>query len=402
MPKLSNIYQDKKSGKWYYVANLGFDDEGKRIRKWGRGFVTQKEAKLAYDEYMNDFSKTAIRKNSTMTYKKFFDEYFLPDYKQRVRERTYENRFSSMDKHLTYFYRYKLTDISAPIIKKWQNQLSKNYSGAYIRNIYGLFQMSLDLAVKLGLVANNTAKIVGNVKKQKQQIEFWTLDEFQKVLETFDTTDYYELYTYVSIYFLFMTGLRLGEAQALEWTDLDLENDTIRIEKSMFYKNAQEFYYTEPKTRASIRTIALDDDVMKLLREWKEIQDCNGGSNYILSYNGLPTNKHTLRHTITRHSELASIHKIKIHALRHSHASLLISLGINALDVRDRLGHEDIETTLGTYGHLYPHTNREVANKLTGIVTHSKNEGHREKKFTGNQYIKKVGKSNARNENERF
>lgn len=76
MPKISNIYQDKKSGKWYYVANLGFNEEGKRIRKWGRGFSTQKEAKYAYDEYMNDFSKTAIRQNSTMTYKKFLEEYF--------------------------------------------------------------------------------------------------------------------------------------------------------------------------------------------------------------------------------------------------------------------------------------------------------------------------------------
>ncbi|MGY5218529.1 site-specific integrase [Enterococcus hirae] len=392
MPKISNIYQDKKSEKWYFVANLGFDEEGKRIRKWGRGFTTQKEAKLAYDEYMNDFSKTAIRQNSTMTYKKFLGEYFLPDYKQRVRKRTYENRLSSMDKHLPYFYRYKLSDISAPIIKKWQNQLSKNYSSAYIRNIYGLFQMSLDLAVKLGLITNNTAKIVGNVKKQKQKVDFWTLDEFHKVIATFDTTDYYELYTYVSIYFLFMTGLRMGEAQALEWSDLDWENETIRIEKSMFYKNAQEFYYTEPKTRASIRTIALDNDLIELLSEWKANQDHNGESKYILSYNGLPTNKHTLRHVIKRHSELANVHNIKIHALRHSHASLLISLGINALDVRDRLGHEDIETTLGTYGHLYPHTNREVANKLTGIIIQQKNEVQREKKFSGNQYIKKAGK----------
>lgn len=140
----------------------------------------------------------------------------------------------------------------------------------------------------------------------------------------------------------------------------------------MFYKNAQEFYYTEPKTRASIRTIALDDDLIKLLKEWKEKQDSNGGSKYVLSYNALPTNKHTLRHVIKRHSNLANVHHIKIHALRHSHASLLISLGINALDVRDRLGHEDIETTLGTYGHLYPHTNREFANKLTGIVIQQK------------------------------
>ena len=62
------------------------------------------------------------------------------------------------------------------------------------------------------------------------------------------------------------------------------------------------------------------------------------------------------------------MHDIKIHALRHSHASLLISLGENAIIVRDRLGHEDIETTLGTYGHLYPNMNREVATKLSNLI----------------------------------
>ena len=108
-------------------------------------------------------------------------------------------------------------------------------------------------------------------------------------------------------------------------------------------------------------------------------QDSNGGSKYVLSYNGLPTNKHTLRHVIKRHSNLANVHHIKIHALRHSHASLLISLGINALDVRDRLGHEDIETTL-EHGHLYPHTNRK-SNKLTGIVIQQKRNTQREEVF---------------------
>ena len=57
-----------------------------------------------------------------------------------------------------------------------------------------------------------------------------------------------------------------------------------------------------------------------------------------------------------------------IHALRYSHASLLISMGENPLLIKERLGHEKIQTTLGTYGHLYPNTNLEVANKLTGIL----------------------------------
>lgn len=117
--------------------------------------------------------------------------------------------------------------------------------------------------------------------------------------------------------------------------------------------------------------------------EWQTIQKKNIDTDFVFSYNGLPTNKSASSYIITRHAKLAGVHRIKTHALRHSHASLLISLGENALVIRDRLGHEDIKTTLGTYGHLYPNMNREVANKLNNILnvknanvnkTHPKNQ----------------------------
>ena len=65
---------------------------------------------------------------------------------------------------------------------------------------------------------------------------------------------------------------------------------------------------------------------------------------------------------------LAGVHRIKIHALRHSHVALLISMGVNPLIIKDRLGHEKIQTTLGTYGHLYPNSNFEVAKMLGGVI----------------------------------
>ena len=387
MPKISNVYLDKQRKTWYFVANLGFDEKGKRLQHWERGFPTQKEAKEAYDRYMNDFSKSAVKINSTMSYKEFYETYFEPDYKRSVKQRTYDNRVSSMRIHFAYFFNTKLKDINAPLVKKWQNKLSEKYSNAYIRNIYGLFQKSLDLALKLGLLNKNVAKQVGNVKKTKKKIDFWTQEEFEKVIATFDISDYYEHYTFIIIWLLFMTGLRLGEAQALEWGDIDLINKTLTVSKSMYYKSANEFYVTEPKTRAGNRTIALDDVTIQYLKEWKDIQSKNIVSKYVLSYNGLPTNKSTTKHIIERHSKLAGVHTIKTHALRHSHASLLISLGENAIVVRDRLGHEDIETTLGTYGHLYPNTNKEVAEKLNNLITVKKDDSIK-REFISNQFVK--------------
>lgn len=62
IPKISNVYQDKKSGKWYFVASLGYDEKGKRIQHWQRGYYTQKEAKKAYDEYMSNHSSSSVKK----------------------------------------------------------------------------------------------------------------------------------------------------------------------------------------------------------------------------------------------------------------------------------------------------------------------------------------------------
>ena len=133
-----------------------------------------------------------------------------------------------------------------------------------------------------------------------------------------------------------------------------------------------EYKFVETKTQASIRTIYIDTDTIKELKAWQEVQqkvlnDCD----LVLSYNGIPTSKHTLPRALEKLAGLAGVHRIKIHAPRHSHASLLISIGENPLLIKERLGHEKIQTTLGTYGHLYPNTNVEVAKKLTGVLTYT-------------------------------
>lgn len=294
-----------------------------------------------------------------------------------------------MEIHLKYFFNRKLKDISAPMVKKWQNNLSSKYSSGYVRAIHELFQKSLDLATKLGLVQKNIAKQVGNVKKVKKKVEFWTKEEAEKVFSTFDLQDYYDRFSFTLIYTLFMTGLRIGEAQALRWSDIDFTEKTLEVSKNMYYKTSKEYYITEPKTLASNRVIALDGTTLQYLSEWKEIQGKNIITDFVFSYNGLPTNKSATSHIITRHSKLAGVHRIKTSALRHSHASLLISLGKSTLVIRDRLGHEDIKTTLGTYGHLYPNTNRDVADKLSNVFENSVLNQEKTRKFTNNQYVKR-------------
>ena len=131
------------------------------------------------------------------------------------------------------------------------------------------------------------------------------------------------------------------------------------------------YKFVEPKTQASNRTIYIDADTIKELQEWKAVQaKVLPNCGFVLSYNSTPTSKTTLPRALEKLANLAGVHRIKIHALRHSHASLLISMGENPLLIKERLGHEKIQTTLGTYGHLYPNTNIEIAKKLTGVLSY--------------------------------
>lgn len=302
-------------------------------------------------------------------FKNFIEEIYLPWYKTQVRESTYKNRYSTIQKHFAYFYRKKVDEIEPLHVQTWQLKLAKEFSPNYVRIVQGMLCTAFDRAIILGLCKKNPARMVGNIKSKKVKVDFWTIDEFKKVISLLYKSDYYEHYLFLSFWLLFMTGMRIGEASALQWEDIDFETGLLSITKTLYYKSMEEYKFVEPKTQASNRTIVIDEDTIKELKEWKEIQQkVLDNCNFVLSYSGIPTSKHTLPRALEKLAGLAGIHRIKIHALRHSHASLLISMGENPLIIKDRLGHEKIQTTLGTYGHLYPNSNFEVARKLTGML----------------------------------
>jgi integrase len=364
-----------KDGTYYFRAFLGNDlSTGKSIQKYRSGFKTRKEAKKAQAEIFVSFeqdkeSRSKSDGNKSMNFRDYLEQVFLPYYKTRVEIRTYENRRSSMLKHFSFFYHLAVDKIEPIHVQTWQSNMSETLSRAYVRVVQGTFSVAMDRAVVLGLASTNPSKIVGNVKKEKKVVDFWTKGEFERVLATIYTEDYYQRFLFTTLWLLFMSGLRIGEATALQWNDIDFETGILSVTKSLHYKNIENYYFTEPKTKASIRYIPLDDVSLAYLGKWQKEQQKVVNTDFILSYNGYPTQKHTVSYAIDRYAKLAGVHRIRIHGLRHSHASLLISLGENAIVIKDRLGHEDIETTLGTYGHLYPNSHFQVAEKLNGIMT---------------------------------
>lgn len=308
-------------------------------------------------------------KKNTVTFEQFIEEVYLPWYKTQVKESTYINRRVTIQKHFKYFYKMATDEIEPINVQNWQLKMAKEFSPNYIRIVQGMLSIAFDRAIVLGLAKKNPSRMIGNIKSKKTKVDFWTLEEFQKVISLLYKGDYYEHYLFMSFWLLFMTGMRIGEASALQWSDIDFQTGMLSITKTLYYKTMNDYKFVEPKTQASIRTLYIDSDTINELKAWKEVQQkVLPKCKLVLSYNGTPTSKTTLPRALEKLAKLAGVHRVKIHALRHSHASLLISMGENPLLIKERLGHEKIQTTLGTYGHLYPNTNLEVANKLTGIL----------------------------------
>ena len=368
-----DIIKRAENGTYYFRANLGYNPvTGKQIQKYMSGFKTKKEAKEAYSKLLLESAEMFAEDKEQPTFKEFIEEIYLPWYKTQVKESTYKNRYSTIQKHFAYFYRKKVEEIEPLHVQTWQLKLAKDFSPNYVRVVQGMLAIAFDRAIILGLTKKNPARMVGNIKSKKVKVDFWTLDEFSKVISLLYKGDYYEHYLFISFWLLFMTGMRLGEASALQWDDIDFDTGLLSITKTLYYKSTDDYKFVDPKTQASNRTIVIDADTIRELKEWKEVQqkvlaDCG----FVLSYSGIPTSKHTLPRALEKLAKLAGVHRIKIHALRHSHASLLISMGENPLIIKDRLGHEKIQTTLGTYGHLYPNSNFEVAKKLTGMLSYT-------------------------------
>lgn len=157
---------------------------------------------------------------------------------------------------------------------------------------------------------------------------------------------------------LYWSGMRSGELLALSLRDFDFEARTVTIDKNYARLDSEDLIL-EPKTPKSNRTIRIPGVVCDMIRDYaSRLVDYEDGDRLF------EVTKEFLYHEMKRISEKSGVKKIRIHDIRHSHASLLIEFGTNILLVGERLGHEDVQTTLDIYEQLYPHKDEEVTGCL--------------------------------------
>ena len=342
--------KDKKTGKWL-IQYRYTDWQGKRRKSTKRGFATKREA----EEWLRNFLITQ-KADFDMKFEDFWKMY-CADMETRLREHTMRTKKYIVElKILPYFGNKRVNDITAADIRQWQNELIKmGYSPTYLKTINNQLSAIFNYAVRYYDLKSNPCAKAGSMGKSKaEEMDFWTGEEFRKFIDSVMN----KRLSYMAFMTMYWTGMRMGELLALNQKDVDIEKKTISITKS-YQRLGKKDVITPPKTPKSKRVITIPEFLAADIKDYMD-------SLYDLQEDDrlFPITKYYLEHEMQRGIKESGVKRIRVHDLRHSHASMLIELGFSPLEIANRLGHEKVETTLNTYSHLYPNKQTKLAERL--------------------------------------
>ena len=354
-----SVTKDPKTGKWMSQIRVK-DWQGNAIHKKKRGFSTKREA-LRWEQ---DFMRQATA-SLGMKFKDFI-ELYLQDMENRLKPSTLANkRFLIEQKLLPRFGNMPLDAINPTHIRSWQNEMTSfrdekgnPYSATYLKTINNQVTAIFNYAVKFyGLRENPCHKAGSMGKKNADEMLFWTKDEFAAFISVMKDRPI----GYAMFMTLYYTGIREGELLALTPADIDFEKGTLTINKSYQLLKGQEII-SSPKTPKSNRVVTIPAVLQTCLKDY--MAQCYNIQPHDRLF---PYGKTYLYRDMVYGCKASGVKKIRIHDIRHSHASLLVEMGFSPLLIAERLGHERVETTMETYSHLYPNKQTEVARQLDDL-----------------------------------
>lgn len=340
-----------RDGKMWRCQFYYEDWQGIRHKKNKRGFKTKAEA----EAWERDFRQQQ-QKDLDINFENFVEIYFK-DMEHRLRESTIINKRYVFDLKVTpYFKNKKMCEIKASDVRAWQNALiKKGYAATYLKSINNQLAALFNYATRYYDLRDNPCRKAGSIGKSKaEEMDFWTKQEFKEFLPSMDEKPEARM----AFLLLYWTGMRIGELLALTYEDVDFDNRTITINKS-YQRIKGKDMITPPKTPKSNRKVTIPPFLAEELEEYCSVLYGITAKERMFRYT-----KSFMEHEIVRGIKETGVKRIRLHDLRHSHASLLVEMGFQPLAIAERLGHEKIETTLSTYSHLYPNKQLELADKL--------------------------------------
>lgn len=400
MKKEKNITEIIPNKKYRISIEKGRKQDGTRNRITETFEGTLKQAIDRRDELLYEVKHFQIKPDSNMNFLEYA-KLWLKDYAEiNIKPSTLYGYKSCLNAHiLPRFKDYKLSDITVYELEKFYNDLRKTkslnpdsngnhnlLSEAVVRHQHSLLCVMLNTAVKWDFINFNPClKLTKPPTATRKEMKFYDEEELKKL---FQHLEYENLTFKTAIYLLTLGGMRRGECLGLFWEHVDFEKKTITIKNNLLNIREKGVYLDTPKTKKSKRTISLPDICFNLLKKLKAKQELE---KEMFSNDWMDTefvfkdeygnyyNPSRLSRQWVLFQKKHNLKHIRLHDLRHTCATYLLSHNVPIATVSKKLGHSNIYTTLDVYTHSVDSDDIEASNLLNNMVIKCKEDVSDEK-----------------------
>ncbi|MCL5736933.1 MAG: site-specific integrase [Actinobacteria bacterium] len=368
----------RKDGRWVAVVNLGWED-GKRKRKSYYG-ETYEEVRGKLSDATKKRDDNIPLGDGRMTVESYLNTWLEQVVKPNCKPLTYATYKSIVDNHLNKgIGTAKLAKLTPAQVRGLLNKRRDNgLSVRRVQLIREVLRNALNQAMKDGLVSRNVAALASGPKTVKNPVNPFDPEEVQTFLRAAKNDRLEALWTLT-----LATGLREGEVLALRWEDVDLEAGLLQVRHALQRVKGQGLQLVTPKSRSSLRTVAIPKIAVESLRQHrlKQKQEAAWGrkrwqdtGHVFTTKIGTALDSHRLWVEYKKLLKAAGLRDQRFHDLRHCCASLLLTQGVSPRTVMETLGHSQISLTMNTYSHVVDALKQDAADRMDAALTGQK--GH--------------------------
>lgn len=347
-----SIYHRKSDGKWVGSISL---ENGKRKIYYGR---TRKEVQEKMKVALREQQQGTLITAPQQTLKTYLEQWLEEVQKPTLRISTYV-KYRKLLKHiLPVLGNVHVQKLTPQQVQKLYTSKLKTLSPKMVVGIHGVLHKALDNAVKWGLVSRNVCDAVSPPRVPKTEKQVLTKEQAHKLLEHVKKHRLEAILTVA-----LTTGMRRGEILALRWKDINLEEGSVQVKRTVDYIPHYGYVETEPKTAKGRRKIMLPSFVISILKEHRlqQIEERNkvgvGWVEKDLVFCGLHGDYFNPAYLLRMFKKVlvdAGLPHMRFHDLRHSAATILLEMKVHPKVVQEVLGHSTITMTLDTYSHVLP------------------------------------------------
>ncbi|HEY5472589.1 MAG TPA: tyrosine-type recombinase/integrase, partial [Candidatus Limnocylindrales bacterium] len=354
-----------------------------RRRETKAGFATQKECQAAMNKLLVAVEQHSYAAPTKASVREYLVKEWLPAVKSTIRPSTYNSYVQHVECHVApHIGSVKLQKLSGSQVNALYAKLAETgrkdgksgLSPMTIHHVHACLHKACKDAVRWGHISRNPLDAADPPRKKgdgSKEMQTWSKEQLRAFLEAMAGERLYALWHTIA-----MTGMRRGEAIGLRWSDVDLENARLSVRRALIPIN-REVVVSEPKTAKGRRVVALDPGTVEVLKgqaarqlDEQDAQDDAWVETGLVfaQENGAALDPESVSRYFRQAVKQSLLPQIRLHDLRHTHATLALQAGIHPKVVSERLGHATISITLDTYSHAIPAMQEEAAALIAALV----------------------------------